>query len=310
MLFLRPSSDIMCAHWRPDLQHSYDKDPDYLIEEAGSKSEAKITSTSAHAFTKARRVTGHRSVLEHSWEVRMYTDFGDFGDLINKSFFSALTTNWPFLNFVSIHSSLYVAGNLRAFEEWETAYPSWKAALYVKIEEMDVVKIVMAHGHTELLALTARFVCDRGVSHEAVRHRPMSPSQESSRYCDYGGLTKFIIPMWSRIRPGRYKSFFQWRLEWKFTDGLWYYAMAISSRIYKCLRKCGWKPQQARAVLPNSLKTELVITASLKEWMWIKKMRDDPAAHPQMRELMTPFFDDLLCFMPSQLRARCMDAWR
>jgi len=121
---------------------------------------------------------------------------------------------------------------------------------------------------------TVRFVCDRGVSHEIVRHRLASYSQESTRYCDYRGEVAFVIPPWCKEGEHGFKA--------------WREAMEAAEAYYKYLRSCDWKPEQARAVLPNSLKTELVMTANLREWRHFFRMRTAPAAHPQMREVAIP----------------------
>lgn len=151
---------------------------------------------------------------------------------------------------------------------------------------------IVKRGHLsviEHLSISVRFICDRGVSHEIVRHRLASYSQESSRYCDYNkkGVV-FIIPCWSEISPGQ--------IEWGTmpiqymtpAEVLWMRSMLDAELIYQGLRGMDWKPEQARSVLPNSLKTELVVTANLREWRHILFLRTAPAAHPQMKELMIP----------------------
>ncbi len=124
------------------------------------------------------------------------------------------------------------------------------------------------------LPLTVKFVCDRGISHEIVRHRIASFSQESTRYCNY--LKKgfrFIEPLWLNEK-GKIARF------------IWKSMMWLSEFSYNRLLKLGWKAQEARSILPNSLKTEIVITATIKEWQSITKLRMDKAAHPQMIEIM------------------------
>jgi len=155
------------------------------------------------------------------------------------------------------------------------------------------VKMIFNRGHwsvLEHLSATVRFICDRGVSHELVRHRIASYSQESTRYCNYKGGVTFIIPPWTLVVPcdcdtDLLKVSNQ-------TEYDWVGAMQGAEIIYKSLLSDGWSPQQARSVLPNSLKTEIVVTANLREWMHIFEQRTSKAAHPQMRELMVPLLAD------------------
>lgn len=172
--------------------------------------------------------------------------------------------------------------------------------------------MILKRGHESVLehaSATVRFICDRGVSHEIVRHRLASYSQESTRYCDYeGGHVAFVIPPWVALDEGVHEQetlgdFFEF-----FGGGPeahWAFAMFQAETAYKVLRTQGWRPEQARSVLPNSLKTEIVMTANLREWRHFFKLRTAPAAHPQMREVATPLlvemagkvpvlFDDLL----------------
>jgi thymidylate synthase (FAD) len=130
---------------------------------------------------------------------------------------------------------------------------------------------------------TVKFICDRGVSHEIVRHRIASYSQESTRYCNYtdgkfGGQITFIDPC----------TGFGWDLETEKGESLWKYwckAMDAAEWSYRKMLKHGATPQEARSVLPNSLKTELVITMNLREWRHFIRLRGSKAAHPQMQEV-------------------------
>lgn len=134
--------------------------------------------------------------------------------------------------------------------------------------------------------ITVKFIVDRGVSHELVRHRLCSFSQESTRYCNY---TKkgviFIIPPWVNVPEG---EFTHDTVSTTNTDDEWFDAMLRAETSYKYLMENGWTAQQARSVLPNSLKTEVVTTANLREWRHILKLRTAKTAHPQMREVMVP----------------------
>lgn len=149
------------------------------------------------------------------------------------------------------------------------------------------VRMLMERGHESVLeheSITVRFVCDRGVSHETVRHRIASFSQESTRYCNYSGnrfgnQITFIKPCFLEEGTDGYK--------------LWKQAMFIAEKEYFALLNWGCTPQEARSVLPNSIKTEIVMTANLREWRHFLKLRTAKAAHPQMRELTVPLLEEL-----------------
>ena len=128
-------------------------------------------------------------------------------------------------------------------------------------------------------------MCDRGVSHELVRHRVASFSQESTRYCNYAkkGLT-FIIP----TNTNYDKNFFE----------TWKNHMKLCEKTYLDMIEQGVPPEKARSVLPNSLKTEVIVTANLREWRHILKLRTSPKAHPDMRHLMLPLLSDLSELFP------------
>lgn len=148
------------------------------------------------------------------------------------------------------------------------------------------VKMVLERGHHSVIEhayASFRVVCDRGVSHEFVRHRLMSFSQESTRYCNYskdkfGGEVTVIEP------PGLIN----------FRRDAWLTAMSYAERVYLDMIEAGVSPQIARSILPNALKTELVATANFREWRHFVTLRTAPAAHPQMREVAGLIFGILL----------------
>ena len=137
------------------------------------------------------------------------------------------------------------------------------------------VQSLLARGHESVLehvSLSVRIICDRGVSHEIVRHRLASYSQESTRYCNYQakqGHIAVIEP--PGLGPGCYKK--------------WEHAVEVAEEAYTYMIEAGLSPQIARSVLPTGLKTELVMTANLREWRLFFRLRTAPAAHPQMREV-------------------------
>ena len=151
---------------------------------------------------------------------------------------------------------------------------------------------IIKWGHEAVLehcSFTVKFICDRGVSHEIVRHRVASYCQESTRYCNYskegfGSEITVIKPCF--LHP--------------YTDGfnLWEEGCLFAEQTYFNLLECGCSPQEARSVLPNSLKTEVVMTANIREWRHFLKLRCSPAAHPQMREVALILLDKLHSLIP------------
>ena len=138
---------------------------------------------------------------------------------------------------------------------------------------------IIARGHESVLEhekVTVTIICDRGVSHEIVRHRIASYSQESTRYCNYtnekfGKELTFIKPcFWAEDDP-------------KYS--IWKTNMQQIEDAYNELIHLGASPQEARSILPNSLKTEIVVTMNIREWRHFFKLRTASAAHPQMREI-------------------------
>ena len=148
------------------------------------------------------------------------------------------------------------------------------------------IKMLIKRGHEAMLehaSMSMRFVCDRGVTHEIVRHRLASYAQESTRYCNYSGGVTFIIPNWlPSILEGTYKE--EIECEDKAYQH-WFNHMLWSERVYLRQLKEGWIPQQARSALPNSLKTEIVMTCNMREWRHFFELRCAKAAHPQMQEV-------------------------
>jgi thymidylate synthase (FAD) len=174
---------------------------------------------------------------------------------------------------------------------------AWKSeGLATETSAPRFIKMLISKGHESVLEhldVTVRFIVDRGVSHEIVRHRIASFTQESTRYCDYVkvGDVEFIRPPFWADDDIRFKD--------------WTLAMSHAEGAYNRLRAAGATPQEARSVLPNSLKTELVMTANLREWRHFFKLRAAPPAHPQMRQVagllllefqrrFPVFFDDIL----------------
>jgi len=142
------------------------------------------------------------------------------------------------------------------------------------------------HAMLEFGLVVVRFIVDRGVSHELVRHRLCSFAQESTRFCNYSGGVTFIRPPW--LDQGGSTS----------ASGRWRHAMSRAESDYLALLRGGWTPQQARSVLPNSTKTEIVVGANFREWRTIFGLRVAKAAHPQMRQVMVPLLEEVKTIVP------------
>jgi len=170
----------------------------------------------------------------------------------------------------------------------------------------EFVRMLLKRGHEAMIEhayASYRVVCDRGVTHEIVRHRLCSYAQESTRYCNYSGGVTFIIPRWMGMIEGEYLVNILRRTvhvngvlkSWHFSspETTWLESMTHCEEAYKSLLADKWTPQQARSVLPNSLKTEIVITTNLREWRHFFKLRTAKAAHPQMREVADMLLKDM-----------------
>lgn len=148
------------------------------------------------------------------------------------------------------------------------------------------VKMIINRGHEAMVehsSLSVKFIVDRGVSHELVRHRIASFAQESTRYCNYS-KDKFDNGV-TFIKPFFFKDDIRYQR--------WLSAMADTESAYLDLLNNGASPQEARSVLPNSTKTEIVITANYREWRNFFKLRTTKAAHPQMREVAVSLLIEL-----------------
>jgi len=182
------------------------------------------------------------------------------------------------------------------------------------------VKGIIESGHESVIehaSISVKFIVDRGVSHELVRHRIASYSQESTRFCDYigshmattitgcstygiifGGHVCFVIPSWVRTELPEKMEDDAFSPDWEPSVGKWLSAMRTAEIAYQDLRGMRWTPQQARSVLPNSLKTEIVTTMNLREWRHVLRLRTSKRAHPQMREVMIPLLEELKKVLP------------
>lgn len=265
------------------------------------KSEDKITEDSAEKFVDMLVRRGHTAMVEHGTVYLKY-DIIEHGsmNLPNKYHFneySVVTTNSEPLHGYEIpeykekfngHTYAYITTNLRVILQ-----NGW----------LDDLKYQCEPSEHHVKRITVKFICDRGVSHEFVRHRVFSFAQESTRYCNYskdkfGNELTFIIPCWTnlpeqeygdRVNPKIFNRGSVNGIETTFVDNL-----RIAEDYYLRLINDGWKPQEARAVLPNSLKTELIMTGAIEQWEGFFKLRCAKDAHPQARELAVPLYGEFV----------------
>ena len=279
------------------------------IELAGRvshKSEDKITETSAKDFVGRMLNMKHLAVCEFG-TIYLHIDyhnpsFGKIIDKYNNNQYSKCIIDNVFPN------KAYISSNYRVLVE-----NNW----------LDDLKYLCKPTKYHHKRYTVKFICDRGVTHEFVRHRPFSFMQESTRYCNYSkgkfnNELTFIIPEWLDIEEQHYKydySFVdqKWMgpnntevsYQWLDTNGhVWYpdtdehlflESLSDSEEIYFKLLEQGWKPQQARAILPNALKTELYMCGFAEDWKHFFKLRDDKQhAHPQAYELAHPLHEEFI----------------
>lgn len=202
--------------------------------------------------------------------------------------------------------------DIQAIEE--AARTCYKSENVMKEGSADkIIQLLLDNGHESAIehaGMSVKFIIDRGISHELVRHRLASYSQESTRYCNYsknkfGNEITVIEPCFYSernekdiVRIIRREHPFLLLAEPDCSDitkryTLWYNECQRAEDTYFKLLECGATPQEARDVLPTSLKTEVYMTANFREWRQIFKLRTAPDAHPQIREVMIPLLKEM-----------------
>lgn len=310
MKIIAPSVEIM----RTGLETEF-VTPEQFIERVGRtcyKSEDKITDDSAAKFVGGLIKRGHEAMIEH-WNLIFKTEadwymqiVDDWETLMHDKNITMNEQLKPFLRFTRElidfdETRCVISGNMRAWRDYVKActsglgfmpgymygivrnyplffseYQDWVPAIInntilhpIAVSELTESER-MVHQN-----ITVKFVCDRGVSHEIVRHRTASFAQESTRYCNYG-LDKFgneitvVRPSWGE----QFDMFDDWRT-----------AMCQAESNYFIMLADGATPQQARSVLPNSLKTEVIMTGNLDCWKHFFNLRCAPDAHPDIQEV-------------------------
>ena len=267
MRLIKPSVEIIKQE-KYDLLHVFK-----FIELAGRtcyKSENKITEDSAKEFVDRMIKSGHGAMLEHGTVYltipTFYTqDVGILKYELN-----------PYSKVVTRRDYTYITTNYRVLVEHD-----WLSDL----------KFLSVRNTVHKKRTTVKFICDRGVSHEFVRHRVFSFAQESTRYCNYtkdkfNNELTFIIPCWIKdLKEGTYYAYCEYHHSKNDSSKRWFDSCMSSEFVYTNLIEEGWKPQEARTILPNSLKTELIMTGFNSDWQNFFKLRCAPNAHPQAKEL-------------------------
>jgi thymidylate synthase (FAD) len=271
-----------------------EKDPYKMIELAGRTcyhSLDKITEDSSKEFVDRMIKLGHGAMLEHG---TIY-----------------LTIDGEDPNLSKIQSNPHTKVNLVPYEvltegNYTISYKAYittnlRVLIENNLKELLCYQVEPTEHHEK--RITAKFICDRGVSHEFVRHRVFSFAQESTRYCDYskdkfGNDITYIIPSWLDLPEGKYSN---WDNDWcdvselkllypevdNLSDPANCFLQSIKNAeyYYFMLINRGWKPQQARQVLPNATKTELVMTGFESDWEHFFELRCSGAAHPDAKKL-------------------------
>lgn len=284
------------------------------IEKVGRvcyKSEDKMTEDSAKPFVERMTKSGHGAMLEHGTVYLKVTNKGLSLDNYDK--------NQVENKYISNPYSKVIFGKYPKYNSYEEkleatqeVYITTNYRVLVENGWLDDLQYICEPTEFHEKRVTVKFICDRGVSHEFVRHRVMSFAQESTRYCNYskdkfGNELTFIIPNWLDIPEGNYEIPAFWdketcKLMSKYAGDENTYAsiqtflsgIGLSEQQYLSLIEDGWKPQQARAVLPNALKTELVVTGFVSDWKHFFFLRTPMNAHPQARELAIPLQEEFI----------------
>lgn len=275
------------------------------------KSEDKITEDSAKGFVDRMVKSGHGAMLEHG---TVYLDIpNSAGDYNLVPFFASNLYSRVVTRPLGDRIHNYITTNFRVMIE-----------NFVEGYIPDILQYLCEPTEFHEKRITVHFVCDRGVSHEFVRHRVMSFAQESTRYCNYskdkfGNELTFIIPCWLDIISETdeihidgnegdfcypediYTSNFLYILRYAertYLDLLQQWDKRIPDKRYKSgFRNNPWTPQQARAILPNALKTELVVTGFVSDWNHFFDLRArgiTGAPHPQAKELAEPLMEEFI----------------
>lgn len=258
------------------------------------KSEDKITEDSAKPFVDRMIKSGHGAMLEHGTVYLKVFNVIENSELIDKYKSNKYSVVKEGTEVYNCHGDI-LYGSCKCIT---TNY-----RVLVENGWLDDLKYICKPTEFHEKRITVHFVCDRGVSHEFVRHRVMSFAQESTRYCNYskdkfGNELTFIIPCWIKdLEEKSYLAHAEYHHTKEDASKQWYDVCMNSEFVYEDLIRLGWKPQEVRAVLPNSLKTELVVTGFTSDWNHFFDLRargTTGAPHPQAKELAEPLMKEFI----------------
>ncbi|QOR59694.1 thymidylate synthase [uncultured phage cr128_1] len=289
MKLIKPSWEIL--EQEPGIDGIYK-----AIERAGRtcyKSEDKMTEDSAKGFVDRMIKSGHGAMLEHGTVYLKVVGDERMSEKYQNNPYSRVILRYPKGDIPNIHCipTHYITTNFRVLIE-----NGW----------LDDLQYICEPTEYHEKRITVHFICDRGVSHEFVRHRVFSFAQESTRYCNYskdkfGNELTFIEPCWLEDYNYESNTYYNGFLvalraaEANYLNLLKQWEDKIPDKRYKTgFRNNPWAPQQARAVLPNALKTELVMTGFINDWKHFFELRCAPNAHPSARELAIPLSEEFI----------------
>lgn len=295
MRLIKPSFEILEQKPGLDglLQH---------IERCGRtcyKSEDKITEESAPKFVDMLVKRGHTAMVEHGTVYLKYSiTLEGSMNMANKYHFNKYST-------VTIGNEPLCGGEPQEYKDKFNGHTyaciTTNYRVLLQNDWLDDLKYQCEPTEHHVKRITVKFTCDRGVSHEFVRHRVFSFAQESTRYCNYskdkfGKECTFIIPCWLGLPEGSVSSpeIPIFRERHGNVVGIFLNNLYWAEANYFDLLEQGWIAQQARAVLPNSLKTELIMTGTIEQWEGFFKLRCAKDAHPQARELAVPLYEEFV----------------
>ena len=287
MKLIKPSFSIW--EQEPGLQGIYKQ-----IEKATKicyKSEGNITENSAKPFIdNVLLKRGHHSPLEHGtvylnihWEENTHKMFEDMFRFYTNNPYSKIVKR--IINKENLCADLFISTNYRTLIE------------HNRLKDLEYL---CEPTEPHVKRITVKFIISRSIAQEYTRHRVFSFSMESQRYCNYSkdkfdNELTFIIPCWIEdLEERSYLAYAEYHHAKEDASKQWYDVCINSEFVYGDLIRFGWKPQQAREVLPNACKTELVMTGFVDDWKNFFKLRTAPDAHPSARELAIPLKDEFV----------------
>ena len=313
MKVINPSVEVLRTGLEKDFMT-----PEQFIERVGRtcyKSEDKITADSAAKFVRNLILRGHEAMLEHWTLIFRVAEYYQYEQILfdwngyNAQCIGSVSVSddsfQPKIRFTDVDNRHIISGNIRAWRDFIRVFARYDyhaipdflfevmdaaPAFFEDLRPVDTtfetrtpwltpITVCDLQGDLEHYVhhdVTLKFVCDRGVSHELVRHRAASFAQESTRYCNYssgkyGAEITVVRPSWCAEGSIEYRR--------------WWRACAETEDRYMALIELGCVPQQARAVLNNSLKTEVIMTGNMGHWDHFFGLRCGPEAQPDMREV-------------------------